>query len=242
VNHPDLGKQPVRQAIAMGIDKAKLVDALDGMAAEGTGGIFSPLNAYFTRELAPPYAPDHARELLREAGYACGLEVELLTNNLFPEKEISVVVRDELASIGVRATITELRYNEKAAASLDDPNRLTLCDWHLSVPHGSYLVDSGFTRAALACGCCNYSRWTNDELERLAAKGRNARDEAEEIEIYRAIDRLVVRDHVVWVPLIYSKRVDFVSRRVRRFSQARYPSALIKYFALYSVDAPAGDA
>ena len=236
VAHQAFGKPAVRRAIGSAVNRATLVDSVDGLATEATGGIFSPLNPYHSPGLADNYNPDRAQQLLREAGFVNGINVDLLTNNLFPEREISRAVRDELARVGVRTRITELRYNDKAAASLETQSSLTVCDWHLSVPHGSYLVDSGFTRAAIRRGCCNYSNWTSEHLEHLAKRGHTAKDRTEELETYRAIDRLVVKEEAIWIPLVYSKRVDLVSRRVRGFSQARYPSALIKFFADYALD------
>jgi ABC-type transport system substrate-binding protein len=239
IGHPALSNRLVRRAIAMAIDKQKLAEAVRQLAIVSTGGLFSPLSPYFSDGLAHAYDPRSARDLLAQAGYAHGLELNLLVNNLFPEKEISSVIAGELACIGMRLTIVERRYNEKSA--IRGQHSLSLCDWHLSLPHGSYLMDAAFTRAALDCGCCNYSGWTSHEFEGLARLGHTAIDRAGEIAAYRRMDAAVVRDEVLWVPLLYGRRADLVSKRVRGFTQARYPSALVKYFFRYGLGAPLDD-
>ena len=54
--------------------------------------------------------------------------------------------------------------------------------------------------------------------------------------VYREIGKIVVRDDVLWVTLIYPQRLDFVSARVRDFQgSASYGEDQERYFYKYAL-------
>jgi ABC-type transport system substrate-binding protein len=99
------GDKRVRQAIAMAIDKEKLVRIIKGLGTPATGGQFSPLSEFYTEGLAHPYDPKRAKELLTEAGFPEGVEVPFWAQNRAPYIDVSPVIQQDLAEIGIKAQI-----------------------------------------------------------------------------------------------------------------------------------------
>ena len=109
--------------------------------------------------------------------------------------------------------------------------------YELLYPHGSYIVDTSFTTAGIAGGT-NYSYV---HVSRRSTSSRStgiARLPPSEIASPSTgeIGRIVVRDDVLWVPLIYPVRLDFVSARVRDFQgSASYGEDQERYFYKYAL-------
>ena len=95
------------------------------------------------------------------------------------------------------------------------PAGLVFFNWGLSYPHGSYIFDAGFTKAAVTAGCCNYAHWVDPRVERLAVAARRTPSQQKSISIYKQIDRIITQEQAVWVPLIYAARPDLHSARLK---------------------------
>ncbi len=98
----------VRQALYMAVDKQQLVD----MVTQGYGVVgssyLSPGVKFRVEGLdKESYNPDKAKEILAEAGYPDGLNIELMSYSGNAEYEqIATILKDQWAKIGVDLTIT----------------------------------------------------------------------------------------------------------------------------------------
>jgi ABC-type transport system substrate-binding protein len=109
-----------------------------------------------------------------------------------------------------------MEYDAFVSEATTLPAGMLLWAYELLYPHGSYIVDTSFTTAGISSGS-NYPHVKSQTLDKLAMQGHRATDPAHIASIYREIGKIVVRDQVLWVPLIYPQRLDFVSARVRDF-------------------------
>jgi peptide/nickel transport system substrate-binding protein len=110
-NRPELSDERVRQAISLAINREQLRDVALFGRAHTTG----PIGAAFT-ELARPleevpfYVQDveRAKQLLAEAGYADGLQLELLiTPVLAATIPLAELIKVQLAEIGIEVEIVQ---------------------------------------------------------------------------------------------------------------------------------------
>jgi len=102
----------VRRALNMALDRPKMVDLLHG----GMASPSHPVSYQFLGRTDPlqwdeldqwhRYNPAKAKELLAEAGYPNGFEMEIITTS--PVANLWVVAKDYLAAIGVRLVFKEL--------------------------------------------------------------------------------------------------------------------------------------
>jgi peptide/nickel transport system substrate-binding protein len=98
----------VRQALMYGLDREAIVQAIWGEYAEPTSQWYGPsFPAGYVPELddAYPHDPEKARALLAEAGYADGLDIEMLVAQVFPSDALAQIAQAQWAEIGVNVTL-----------------------------------------------------------------------------------------------------------------------------------------
>ena len=208
----------VRRAVAMALDRDRLVRTLQGIPFPQTGGLFTSLTSYYQDGLAYPYDPDGARTLLAEAG-ADGIEVLIQGRSITPHEEMAQTVQADLQAIGVNATAdiaTPEVYDERVYAATDKPPMVAAL-WGLPYPHGSYFMDAAFTQKAFDAGCCNMALYLDPDFDELARQAHVAQDPEEIADLYKQMDKKLVQDDIAAVPMIQASRVEFYSKRIQGF-------------------------
>jgi peptide/nickel transport system substrate-binding protein/oligopeptide transport system substrate-binding protein len=237
VDHEAMGNLAVRQAIAHAVDKERLVRTLKGLGEPAGGGLFSPLSPYFQDGIAYPYDPARATQLLSEAGYPDGFNVTFFGTNYTPWVEMGQTVQQDLAEIGITVDLRADVREQWLAEIVKNPPGITENQWELPYPHGSYLMDSAFTQAAIDAGCCNFSNYVSDEFEGLVKQAHRSTDPDEVVELYKRMDTIAVKDEALWVPMFYPAYSTLVSARVRGYTIPTSPGPGGKLFAQYWLEA-----
>jgi oligopeptide transport system substrate-binding protein len=214
---PVLKDVRVRQAIAMAVDKARILQVMNGLGHVANGGFFSPLSPYYQDGLAYPYNPAKAKSLIAEADVPTGATVKIWSSNRFPYENMGQVIQADLASIGIKTEYIPMEYDAFTNFTGNSPAGILLWAWELYYPSGSYIVDSAFTTSAEQEGCCDYSWYSSQSFDQLTVEAHRSTNPSAVVELYKEMDRIVVSEEVLWVPLIYPIRLDFVSSRVRNF-------------------------
>jgi ABC-type transport system substrate-binding protein len=232
--HPALKRLEVRQAIAMAVDKERLIRAIAGRGTIADGGLLGPFGPFYQKGLAYPHDPEKAKKLLAQAGFADGFKIDFWGRNYSPYLEIGQTIQQDLGQIGIKVEVHQPVLSAWIAQVVKYGPVILENNWEQPYPHGSVVMDSGFTKAAVKAGCCNLSSYTSPKLEKLARDGHRATKQADIVRIYKEMDRVVVRDLALWVPLFYPKRADFISSRVRGYT---VPADIgdAKRFANYSL-------
>ena len=214
---PLLKNVDVRKAIAMAINKPRVLQAMHALGHVADGGFFSPLSPYYQAGLSYPYNPSEAKSLLQQAGVKSGATVKMWSSNRFPYQAIGQVIQADLAAIGINAEYIPMEYDAFTTFTGNSPAGILLWAWELAYPSGSYIVDSAFTSAAMKEGCCNYAWYSSPSFDQLTVDAHRATNDSQIDALYREMDKIVVQDEALWVPLVYPTRLDFVSARVRDF-------------------------
>jgi oligopeptide transport system substrate-binding protein len=210
----------VRKAIAMAINKPRVLQAMHALGEVANGGFFSPLSPYYQDGLAYGYDPAQAKSLLAQAGLANGTTIKMWSSNRFPYQAIGQVIQADLAAIGINTQYTPMEYDAFTTFTGNSPAGMLLWAWELAYPSGSYIVDSAFTTAAQKAGCCNYPWFSSPSFDTLTVDAHRSTSASQIVALYRQMDQIVVQQEVLWVPLVYPIRLDFVSARVRNFQAA----------------------
>jgi ABC-type transport system substrate-binding protein len=222
--NPYTSKLAVRQAIAYAIDRNKVVRGLGGVAQAANGGLFSPLSPYYQPGLNFPYDPERAKALLKKAGLAKGFKITNYSQNHDPQKTIGENVQADLAKIGIRVDTKEYPSTVWAPIVTKNPPAMVTGQWELPYPHGSYLMDSAFTAAALKAGCCNFSTYTSSKFQQLYQAADATTSKSRLISLYKAMDRLAVRDQALWIPIIYPVYATVISSNLKGYTVPGTPS------------------
>lgn len=121
----------VRQAIAYAIDENTIISvALAGAATPAHSWLADPVwGSIGHQENMYPYDPDMARQLLAEAGYSDGLEIELLYYDDPNYKRVAEELERQLDDVGITLKIQQLQYTAFQAKVKDKDFNMILKGW-----------------------------------------------------------------------------------------------------------------
>jgi peptide/nickel transport system substrate-binding protein len=102
----------VRQAISYAVDRDQIItDAFSGYGTKVGTPIIPGLGAYFNASLTNAYNLDiaKAKQLLADAGYADGFDLEItVPSNYIVHVDTAQVIVNQLAQVGIKATIKQV--------------------------------------------------------------------------------------------------------------------------------------
>ncbi|HRV96124.1 MAG TPA: ABC transporter substrate-binding protein [Anaerolineae bacterium] len=185
----------VRQAIALALDREEIAAAgYFGLAEtiEGPTGPGSPW--YFDYA---PYGQDieRAKELLAEAGYPDGFEMELLPTVQYGETvRAAQVIQQQLAAIGITASINAPEWSQWLELEGNFNYDAYICNWN-----GLIDADQYYYLQHKSDQVFNFTGYENPEFDELVTEARSTSDFDERYQIYQDLNQILVDD----APYIY---------------------------------------
>ncbi len=106
---PVLSNLKVRQAIAYAINRTEIaVDLLKNTVTEAKGFI-SPAYVCYTDNVPQyPYNPEKAKQLLAEAGYSNGVEIDFYVPSVGVMPRVATLIQQQLAKVGIKVNIKQM--------------------------------------------------------------------------------------------------------------------------------------
>ncbi len=212
---PQLQDKRVRQAINYAINRKALVDSLEAGYATPAITMVLPTWDWWNPSLKTfPDAGDvaKAKALLSEAGYPNGFEVELLTSTYQGFDKIATIVQQQLAQVGIKATIKSVEFAveaniliryQKWQLSIHDVNiasRSRLRDFY----HSAALVPNGF----------NLQSVKDPELDGILNKLLSESDTAKAKTLSDDAQRRIL-ENAYGAPLYYPSKIFAVTPNVK---------------------------
>lgn len=188
----------VRQAFNHAVDKESLInDVLGGYATRITGVILPGWLGYNPDALTSyEYDPDKARQLLAEAGYADGLEVDFWfpIGRYLKDKEVAEAIAGQLQDVGVTLKME----GSDIGTLVQRIHTQTLSGLHFFsmaplIMDPDYLYRTHFYSEGL-----NQYGWTERTDADIEAAVSTV-DEAERDRIYSELDQYLTNEHVPWI-------------------------------------------
>ncbi|MCM3089207.1 ABC transporter substrate-binding protein [Bhargavaea ginsengi] len=207
VTREPFGDKLVRQAFNHAIDKQAIIDAFFEGAAEPAKNPIPPsIPAYNDSIEGYEYDPEKAKELLAEAGYPDGFEMELwampVPRPYMPDgAKVAEVIQKNLADIGVTAEIVSYEwatYLEKASKGEADAFLLGWTGDNGDADNFIYALLDGDN-----IGSNNYTYYDNAELHEILIQAQTEVDEDTRNELYAKAQEIIHED-APWVPLAHS--------------------------------------
>lgn len=157
----------VRQAVKYAIDYNAIIDkVMTGFAINNQQ--FLPVG-YFGYVENNPYYQDieKAKTLMAEAGYADGFDVEIVTNTTERRKTEAVVVQENLAKIGIRATINLMQASQMYDKFRQQGLQIIVAGWGVDYPDADALANpfANYRVKQLAWRCVWYDDYAADLVE-----------------------------------------------------------------------------
>jgi peptide/nickel transport system substrate-binding protein len=217
VTKEPFGDARVRQAVAHAIDRQAIVDAVLG----GTGVLadnFLPPVVWSYTDDVPTYAydPERARELLAEAGYPDGFEVEFWVpasgSGMQQPVAMGTVIQDYLARVGVRATIQQFEWGTyldrvivpfESADTVPAMFQLSWIGDNGDPDNFLYILLSGDQFPPFGF---NLGYYANPEVDAILREARTTVDHDARVELYQQAQRLIMADMPV-VPVDHETQI-----------------------------------
>ena len=186
---PPFDNKLVRQAFQAATDR-ELVNqaALLGLGAPGYDHPIGKSNAVFASQFAPPpYDPELARQLLAEAGYPDGIDIDLHTADITTgAMDIAVAFKESAAPAGIRVNVV---VNPSAGFwdSVWQKETLTIDAWRGADP------DQALSEQFHSASPYNAPHYVNPEVDALIEKAKG-QDLAGQQETYAEVQRILIED------------------------------------------------
>jgi peptide/nickel transport system substrate-binding protein len=184
----------VRQAIIHAIDKPAAAAAVAGDLAQPVSSIFNPNIPGFIDPDPFPYDPDRARQLLSEAGYADGLDIEMLVIPSSTWPALATVVQEQWRQAGINAnllTVERAVYDEMMGQA-DAPFDIAAINLTRSeaYQYAAYFLSSNIPDP-------NFHNYSNPEVDEIIANATRSVDPEEQISLWEQFQQIILVDDVV---------------------------------------------
>ena len=218
VTTPPFDQKEVRQAINMAINKDRIVQIINGRAVPANQPLPPSMPGYTKDYKGYPYDPEKARAMLAEAGLPDGFETELYVMNTDPNPRIAQAIQQDLAAIGVKASLQSLAQANVIEAGGNGSAPMIWSGgmaWIADFPDPSNFYGPILGCAGAVEGGWNWSKYCNEAVDADAVKADSFNDPADpaRLALWSEVYQKVMAD-APWVPVFNEERYTMKSERM----------------------------
>ena len=207
----------VRQAINHSIDRRVLVrNLIAGRGALAAGVIPPELPGGDKTRQGYQFDTLRARQLLREAGFPNGIDVELWTSTNPIYVRIAETLQGYLQLSGIRVKIVQRESAAAREAARKGKTDLFVKDWYADYPDAENFLYPLLHSTNKGVGG-NVSYFSNAQFDSLVTAARREQDEAKRIALYTQADALAFREAPM-VFLYFYNELNAVQPWIRGFT------------------------
>ena len=213
---PPLNNVKVRQAIAYGVNREKIInDLLFGQAVLAHSILPEESWAYNPNAAKYSYDPARAKHLLQEAGYKNEPIKFKYSAGMQAVNQYAQVIQSSLKEIGLNVEIETLDPNTLRSQLALGQFQMNTGRWIGGNQDPIFLKDlfSTGTIPGDKVKCCNRSRYSNPEFDKIIAAAIEAPDREKAKEFYFKAQE-IVNIEVPLVPLWYPANVVVANKRI----------------------------
>ncbi|WP_059103129.1 glutathione ABC transporter substrate-binding protein [Shouchella shacheensis] len=190
----------VRQAIAHAIDKQEIISGvLEDNATEANSPLTPAVFGYDDSLNGHEFDPDRSRELLEEAGYADGFEIELWIDGDQQRQDIAVILENRLGDVGIEVDIQTMEWGTYVDQTTSGLHEMFLLSWTSSTLD----ADQSMTPLFGEESALDRFFLEDDEFESMLQGARRETDEGEREAIYAEMQQWL-EDEAPIVPFFYA--------------------------------------
>lgn len=200
----------VRQALNYAVDKQAMIDGLFAGKAEMAKNPIPSTVEGFNDDIEPyPYDPEKAKELLAEAGYPDGFEMELyampVPRPYMPDgNKVAEFLQKSFKDVGVTAEIVSFEwatYIDKTSAGEADA---FLLGWTGTNGDADDFIYTLWHEDNI--GSLNSTRYANKELNGILEEARSITDQDKRNELYKQAQEIMHEDPPI-LPLVHPRPI-----------------------------------
>lgn len=218
VTIPPMDNVDVRRAINMAINKDRITQIINGRAVPATQPLPPSMPGYTEGYAGYAFDPEAAKKLLADAGLADGFETKLYVMNTDPNPRIAQAIQQDLAAIGVKASILSLAQANVIEAGGAGTAPMI---WSGGMAWIADFPDpSNFFGPILGCsgaeeGGWNWSKFCVEDIDAAATAADSMLDPSapERLEMWSDV-YMKVMEEAPWVPVFNEQRYTMKSARM----------------------------
>lgn len=212
---PPLDNIKVRQAIGYAVDREKIVRELLGGQAMIANSILPESSWAYTPGTVYKYDPGKAKQLLQEAGYK-GEPIKFkYASGQASYSQYSQAIQSSLNGVGLNVQIETLEAGTLRSDLAQGRFQLSTGVWIGGNQDPIFLRDL-FTKGRIpseSVACCNRSRYSNPEVDKLVDQAVNEPDREKAKELYARAWQLISND-LPLLPLWYPSNIVVANKRI----------------------------
>jgi peptide/nickel transport system substrate-binding protein len=200
----------VREALSYAVNREEITNfLLNGTATPATTFLNPKIPGFNKDAKAYEYSTQKSKDLLKEAGYANGIQVTATVSSTDANAtKIFTAIQGQVKEAGIDLKIESMDAATFNAKKAEGSLQLYLAGWSALYPDGdnqmySYLFSSSSKTKSL-----NYN---NPKFDELVTKARISLDEKERAELYKQADEIVTRNDYAVIPL-YNQKSYFLAK------------------------------
>ena len=196
---PPFNDMRVRQALALCVDRAALVDFVaEGFGTQGQDTPLNPAYTYFVEQPAKKVDIAGARRLLSEAGHANGLKATLIASDRPAVRtQLAVAIREMSLPAGFDVAVQTMPH----ATYLDQVWRKG--SFYIGFYNMQPTADGIFSLLYTSNAAWNETRWNNAAFDRLVAEARATVDQSRRRELYGQAQALMYKEVPSIIPVFF---------------------------------------
>ena len=180
----------VRQAMNHAVNAPQIIEILLNGGGQRAAGVIPPsLEGATPDRQAYAYDTLKARQLMQEAGFPNGIDVELWVGSNPLYLRIAETLQAQLRAANIRVKIVQRESAAAREASRNGQADLFLKDWYADYPDAENFLYPLLHSASHGVGG-NVSFFTNAQFDQIVSASRRERDDARRAALYRQADSL----------------------------------------------------
>lgn len=226
------GKKPfndvrVRQAFSYAIDTKSVVESAWRGVGKPATGMVAPNLVYANTALKQhEYNPEKARQLLKEAGYASGLKLEIWTNDRKERIDMAQIMQNMLKEVGVEVEIKVFEWGAYFEKTGKGEHSMYLMSWTVSINDPDQILDPLFNSKNLGAAG-NRAFYANPKVDALIIKAKTMDDGDAKKQAYQEIQQIIMAD-IPYLPLLNGEQVIGAKKNIKGFKAS--PGAVHNLF------------
>ncbi|PHI06215.1 ABC transporter substrate-binding protein [Fusobacterium polymorphum] len=202
-----LSDKRVRQAIAYAINNEDLVNTIfNGSATAATSPVPKMTTGHNENSNSYPQDLEKAKELLAEAGYPDGFDIELYVSEDNQRVDMAVIIQDNLKKIGINAKIKTFQW-ASYVSTIENPNiikPLFIMSWNISNDDPDEVLYPLYHSSQIDAHT-NVIFYKNEQFDKLILEARRMADKEKRMKIYKEAQDIIQED-LPHYTLVYPKQ------------------------------------
>ena len=202
-----LADKRVRQAIAYAINNEDLVKTVfNGSASVATSPVPKITTGHNENSNNYPQNIEKAKQLLAEAGYPNGFNIELFVSEDNQRIDMAVIIQDNLKKIGINAEIKTFQW-AAYVSTIENPNiikPLFIMSWNISNDDPDEVLYPLYHSSQIDAHT-NVIFYKNEKFDNLISEARETTDKNKRMKLYEEAQDIIQED-LPHYTLVYPKQ------------------------------------